>query len=75
MSVMYLGRGLRNPTSKDEKTSLYNSLYYCLAIFFTIPLPDFKPVGRYRYVAVILRALSWTLFALLIGTLSKVMIK
>lgn len=74
-SILFIGNGLRSPSNKDKKTPLYDSLYYCLAIFFTIPLPDYKPQGRYRYVAVFLRALSWTLFALLIGTLSKVMIK
>lgn len=75
MTILYLGNGLRHPSDKDKKTSIYDSLYYCLAIFFTIPLPDLKPAGHYRYVPVFLRAISWTLFALLIGTLSKVMIK
>lgn len=74
-SVLYFGRGLRIPTDKEKKTAFFDALYYCLAVFFTIPLPDLKPAGRYRYVAVFLRALSWTLFALLIGTLGKVMIK
>jgi len=74
-TILFVGRGLRNPTSRDKTLSLYDNLYYCLAVFFTIPLPDLKPVGRYRYVAVFLRAISWTLFALLIATLGKVMIR
>lgn len=74
-AILYAGNGLRSPSNKDKKTHIFDSLYYCLAIFFTIPLPDLKPAGRYKYVPVFLRALSWTLFALLIGTLSKVMIK
>jgi hypothetical protein len=75
MTVLWIGDGLKHHAIKDQKTSVYDSLYYCLAIFFTIPLPDLKPVGRYRYVPVFLRALGWTLFALLIATLGKVMIK
>jgi len=73
--ILWRGRGLRSPASIDKKTSLYDALYYCLAIFFTIPLPDLKPAGKYRYVPVTLRAIAWTLFALLIATLGKVMIK
>ena len=73
--ILWKGRGLRSPASIDNKTSLYDALYYCLAIFFTIPLPDLKPAGKYRYVPVTLRAIAWTLFALLIATLGKVMIK
>lgn len=75
MTVLWIGDGLKHHAIKDQRTSIYDSLYYCLAIFFTIPLPDLKPVGRYRYVPVFLRALGWTLFALLIATLGKVMIK
>lgn len=75
MSILWIGNGLKHYGITDQKTSIYDSLYYCLAIFFTIPLPDLKPVGRYRYVPVLLRALGWTLFALLIATLGKVMIK
>lgn len=75
MIILWTGNGLRNPADKAKRTSIFDSLYYCLAIFFTIPLPDLKPVGRYRYVPVVLRALAWTLFALLIATLGKVMIK
>jgi hypothetical protein len=75
MAALWIGDGLKHHAIKDQKTSIYDSLYYCLAIFFTIPLPDLKPVGRYRYVPVFLRALGWTLFALLIATLGKVMIK
>jgi hypothetical protein len=75
MTVLWIGDGLKHHAIKDQSTSMYDSLYYCLAIFFTIPLPDLKPVGRYRYVPVLLRALGWTLFALLIATLGKVMIK
>lgn len=75
MTILYLGNGLRHPSDMNKKTSIYDSLYYCLAIFFTIPLPDLRAAGHYRYVPVFLRAISWTLFALLIGTLSKVMIK
>jgi hypothetical protein len=74
MTVLWIGDGLKHHAIKDQRTSIYDSLYYCLAIFFTIPLPDLKPVGRYRYVPVLLRALGWTLFALLIATLGKVMI-
>jgi hypothetical protein len=70
-----MGNGLRHSADKEKRTSLYDALYYCLAIFFTIPLPDLKPAGRYRYVPVILRAIAWTLFALLIATLGKVMIR
>jgi uncharacterized protein YjbI with pentapeptide repeats len=73
--ILWRGRGLRSPASIEKKTSLYDALYYCLAIFFTIPLPDLKPAGKYRYVPVTLRAIAWTLFALLIATLGKVMIK
>ena len=75
MSILWIGTGLKHPTDTDRTTSMYDALYYCIAIFFTIPLPDLRPVGRYRYVAVFLRSLSWTLFALLIATLGKVMIK
>jgi hypothetical protein len=32
-------------------------------------------MGLFRYVPVVLRAIAWTLFALLIATLGKVMIK
>ncbi|MFB3765926.1 MAG: pentapeptide repeat-containing protein [Methanotrichaceae archaeon] len=74
-SILFWRNGLRIPSNMDKKTSFYDSLYYCLAIFFTIPLPDLKPSGKYRYIPVFLRALSWTLFALLIGTIGKVMIK
>jgi len=74
-TVFWMGNGLRHSTNKEKRTSLYDALYYCLAIFFTIPLPDLKPAGRYRYVPVILRAIAWTLFALLIATLGKVMIR
>lgn len=74
-AVLFGGKGLRHPSNKDKSVSLFDSLYYCLAIFFTIPLPDLKPNGKYRYVPVFLRALAWTLFALLIGTLGRVMIK
>jgi hypothetical protein len=70
-----MGNGLQHSTNKEKRTSLYDALYYCLAIFFTIPLPDLKPAGRYRYVPLILRAIAWTLFALLIATLGKVMIR
>jgi hypothetical protein len=73
--ILWVGRGLRSPTIKDKTTSFYDALYYCLAVFFTIPLPDLKPAGKYRYVSVTLRAIGWTLFALLIATLGKVMIK
>jgi hypothetical protein len=59
----------------EKRTALFDAMYYCLAVFFTIPLPDLKPQGRFRYVAVFERALSWTLFALLIATLGKVMIR
>jgi len=74
-TVLWAGRGLRSPTNIEKKTSFYDALYYCLAVFFTIPLPDLKPAGKYRYVPVTLRAIAWTLFALLIATLGKVMIK
>jgi hypothetical protein len=74
-TILWAGRGLRSPTDKEKRTSFYDALYYCLAVFFTIPLPDHKTVGKYRYVPVIVRALAWTLFALLIATLGKVMIK
>jgi len=74
-TVFWMGNGLRHSVDKEKRTSLYDALYYCLAIFFTIPLPDLKPAGRYRYVPVILRAIAWTLFALLIATLGKVMIR
>lgn len=74
-SILYSGNGLRNQLHKDQRTSLHDALYYCLAIFFTIPLPDLKPAGNYRYVPVVLRALGWFLFALLIATLGKMMIK
>jgi hypothetical protein len=74
-AILYRGDGLKHPSSRDKRTSFYDSLYYCLAIFFTIPLPDLKPSGKYRYVPVFLRAIAWMLFALLIGTLSKIMIK
>lgn len=73
--ILWAGNGLRSSIHKDTRTSLYDALYYCLAIFFTIPLPDLKPAGLYRYVPVTLRAIAWTLFALLIATLGKVMIK
>jgi len=78
-TILWAGRGLRSPANIaaniDMKTSYYDALYYCLAVFFTIPLPDLKTVGKYRYVPVTLRAIAWTLFALLIATLGKVMIK
>jgi hypothetical protein len=73
--VLWAGNGLRSSIHKDKRTSLQDALYYCLAVFFTIPLPDLKPAGLYRYVPVTLRAIAWTLFALLIATLGKVMIK
>ncbi len=73
--ILWAGRGLRSPSNLEKKASLYDALYYSLAIFFTIPLPDLKPIGNYRYVPVTLRAIAWTLFALLIATLGKVMIK
>lgn len=75
MMVLRLGDGLRHPSDMSKKTDIYDAIYYCFAIFFTIPLPDLRPVGRYRYVPVFLRAMGWTLFALLIATLGKVMIK
>lgn len=74
-AILFAGNGLRRPTDRERRTSLFDAFYYCLAIFFTIPLPDLKPMGKFRYVPVILRAIAWTLFALLIATLSKVMIK
>lgn len=74
-TILWAGRGLRSPANIEKKTSFYDALYYCLAVFFTIPLPDLKPAGKYGYVPVILRAIAWTLFALLIATLGKVMIK
>lgn len=73
--LLWRGNGLRSPSHMDKRTELFDALYYCLAVFFTIPLPDLKAQGRFRYVAVFERALSWTLFALLIATLGKVMIK
>jgi hypothetical protein len=73
--ILWRGNGLRSPSHMDRRTELFDALYYCLAVFFTIPLPDLKAQGRFRYVAVFERALSWTLFALLIATLGKVMIK
>ena len=74
-AILWGGKGLRKPTERYKNACLFDSLYYCLAIFFTIPLPDLKPVGNFKYVPVFLRAISWTLFALMIATLSKVMIK
>lgn len=74
-TILWAGKGLRKPADREKDACLFDSIYYCLAIFFTIPLPDLKPVGNYKYVPVILRAISWTLFALMIATLSKVMIK
>jgi hypothetical protein len=74
-AILWAGKGLRKPSEQEKNTCLFDSLYYCLAIFFTIPLPDLKPVGNFKYVPVFLRAISWTLFALMIATLSKVMIK
>jgi uncharacterized protein YjbI with pentapeptide repeats len=73
--ILWAGNGLRRPTEGEKKTELLDAFYYCLAIFFTIPLPDHKPMGMFRYVPVVLRAIGWTLFALLIATLGKVMIK
>jgi uncharacterized protein YjbI with pentapeptide repeats len=74
-TILWAGNGLRRPTDREKKTGLLDALYYCLAIFFTIPLPDLMPMGLFRYVPVVLRAIAWTLFALLIATLGKVMIK
>jgi hypothetical protein len=74
-SFIYMGNGLRSQSHKDKRTSLHDALYYCLAIFFTIPLPDLKPEGKYRYVPVVLRALGWLLFAFLVATLGKMMIR
>ncbi len=74
-TILWAGNGLRRLTDREKKTGLFDTLYYCLAIFFTIPLPSLIPVGKYRYVPVFLRAIAWTLFALLIATLSRVMIK
>jgi hypothetical protein len=72
--ILWRGNALRSPAHMEKRTSIFDALYYCFAVFFTIPLPDLKPQGRFRYVAVLERALAWTLFALLIGTLGKVMI-
>ena len=74
-TILWKGRGLRRASNIEMSASGYDSLYYSFAIFFTIPLPDFKPAGRYRYVPIFLRAISWTLFALLIATIGKIMIK
>jgi len=74
MAVLWIGNGLRHPSDLGKRTTINDSLYYCFAIFFTIPLPDLEPEGRYRYVSVFLNALGWTLFALLIATLANVMI-
>jgi len=73
--ILWRGNALRRPSHMDKRTELFDALYYVLAVFFTIPLPDLKAQGNFRYVAVFERALSWTLFALLIATLGKVMIK
>jgi len=73
--ILWRGNGLRNPGHMDRRTELFDAMYYTLAVFFTIPLPDLKPQGRFRYMAVLERAISWTLFALLIATLGKVMIR
>jgi hypothetical protein len=59
----------------EKRTELSDALYYCLAVFFTIPLPDLKPQDRFRCVAVFESCLAWTLSALLIATLGKVMIR
>jgi hypothetical protein len=72
--ILWRGNSLRSPAHMEKRTTVFDALYYCFAVFFTIPLPDLKPQGRFRYVAVLERALAWTLFALLIGTLGKVMI-
>lgn len=73
--ILWRGNGLRSPAHMERRTELFDALYYCLAVFFTIPLPDLKPQGRFRYVAVFERCLAWTLFALLIATMGKVMIR
>jgi uncharacterized protein YjbI with pentapeptide repeats len=73
--ILWRGNGLRSPAHMEKRTELFDALYYCLAVFFTIPLPDLKPQGRFRYVAVFERSLAWTLFALLIATMGKVMIR
>jgi hypothetical protein len=75
MIVLWIGNGLKKYGIEVRTTSIYDSLYYCFAIFFTIAVPDIKPVGRYRYIPIFLRALGWLLFALLIATLGKIMIK
>jgi hypothetical protein len=74
-SFLYVKNGLISQSHKNKRTSLHDALYYCLAIFFTIPLPDLKPAGNHRYVPVVLRALGWVLFALLVATLGKMMIR
>jgi uncharacterized protein YjbI with pentapeptide repeats len=73
--IFWVGNGLKHYAAKVKATSIYDSLYFCLSIFFTVPVQDIKPVGRYRYIPIILRGLAWLLFALFIATLGKVMIK
>ena len=75
MVVLWFDNGLRQLSDRSRRTTICDSLYYCFAIFFMLPLPDLDPEERYRYVPVIIRALGWTLFALLIATIGEMMMR
>lgn len=71
--IFYQGRGLKGHEDTSKRELFLDSLYYCLATFLEVH-SEIKPRGRYRYAAAFLKSLSWVLFALLIGSLTKVMI-
>ncbi len=71
--VFFLGRGLKGHEHSDKKELFLDSIYYSLATFLEVHT-EIKPAGKYRYISVFLKSLQWLLFALLVGTLTKVMI-
>jgi hypothetical protein len=71
--IFFFGRGLKGHENTDKKELFLDSIYYSLSTFLEVH-SEIKPAGRYRYVAIVLKSLSWVLFALLIGALTKVMI-
>jgi len=71
--IFFLGRGLKGHENTNKKELFLDSLYYSLATFLEVH-SEVKPRGRYRYVSIFLKSLSWLLFALLVGTITKVMI-
>ncbi len=71
--IFFLGRGLKGHENTDKRELFFDSLYYSIATFLEVHT-EIKPRGRHRYVSVLLKSLQWLLFALLVGTITKVMI-